>query len=151
MLKHPGIAMPVIEAFGQAGTRALNAISTREGRQLAHLVQDGWLSRTGRAAEVLAVIERFGDRALDFIWRHKGALTMASVLATFLHDPESFLNGTKEIAQAVADSTVRPLVEVPKQVTIDATSRIQWMVLIASLFVVLLGPSVLRRLRSRHN
>ena len=34
------------------------------------------------------VIERYGDRALTFVWRNKGALTVATMLETFLADPE---------------------------------------------------------------
>jgi hypothetical protein len=54
------------------------------------LAEDGGLARSGRCNELLAVIERHGDRALDFTWRHKGALAVATVLGTFLADPEAF-------------------------------------------------------------
>ena len=37
------------------------------------------------------MIERHGDRALTFVWRNKGALTVTTVLETFLADPEAFL------------------------------------------------------------
>ena len=47
--------------------------------------------RSGRWSELLAVIERHGDPALTFVWRNKGALTVTTVLETFLADPEAFL------------------------------------------------------------
>jgi hypothetical protein len=47
------------------------------------LAEDGGLARSGRWDELLAVIERHGDRALDFTWRHKGALAVATVLGRF--------------------------------------------------------------------
>jgi hypothetical protein len=43
--------------------------------------------RTGRRGELLAVIERHGDRALTLVWRNKGTLTVTTVLETFLADP----------------------------------------------------------------
>jgi hypothetical protein len=36
------------------------------------------------------VIERHGGRALTFVWRNKGALTVMTVLETFLADPHAF-------------------------------------------------------------
>ena len=36
------------------------------------------------------VIERHSDRALDFVSRNKGALTVTTVLEMFLADPEAF-------------------------------------------------------------
>jgi hypothetical protein len=65
---------------------------TRRGTvgRLAILPEDGTLARTGRWSELLVVIERHGDRALDFTWRPKGALAVATVLETFLADPEAF-------------------------------------------------------------
>jgi hypothetical protein len=149
LMKHPGIAVPVIEELGEQGIRVLSALGRHAVRRLAQLQEERWLTQSGRAAQVLAVFERFGDRALDFIWRHKGALAVASVLAAFLADPASFLDGTKRIAHAAVDSASGPVAAGSKPSIIDASSRIHWKVLIASLFVVLLGPSVLRRLRSR--
>ena len=93
MLKHPGIAEPLIETLGQPGMSALNAIGARGGRRLAQMAEDGSLMRIGRTCEVLAIVERFGDRAMDFVWRHTGALTVASVLAAFLADPEPSVHG----------------------------------------------------------
>jgi hypothetical protein len=71
---------------------ALSRARTRPGtvRQLAILAEDGTLAWTGRWSELLAVIERHGDRALNFVWRNKSALTITTVLETFLADPEAF-------------------------------------------------------------
>jgi hypothetical protein len=149
LLKHPGVATLVIEALGEPGIRALNALSKREGRRLAQLLEESWFSQTGRAAEVLAVVERFGDRAMDFIWRHKGALTVASVLAAFLTDRASFLDGTKRIAHAAADTASGSLTAVPKPGSTIAAIWMPLMVLFAILFVMLLRPTLLRCLRSR--
>ena len=54
------------------------------------LAEDGTLARTGRWSELLAVIERHGGQALTFVWRKKGAVTVTTVLETFLADPHAF-------------------------------------------------------------
>ena len=71
---------------------ALSRARTRHEtvRRLAMLAENGTLARTGRWSELLVVIEHHGNRALTFIWRNKGALTVTTVLETFLADPEAF-------------------------------------------------------------
>ena len=71
---------------------ALSRARTRPGteRRLAIPAEDGTLARTGRRGELLAVIERHGDRALTFVCRNQGALTVMAGLESFLADPEAF-------------------------------------------------------------
>src|SRR6516225_3684888 len=71
---------------------ALSRARARPGtvRRLAILAENGTLARTGRWSELLVIIERHGDRTLTFVWRNKGALTVTTVLETFLADPEAF-------------------------------------------------------------
>ena len=69
------------------------------------------LARSGRWGELLAVIERHGDRAMDFVWRHKGALTISTILATFLAEPEVFLGGGRELMSEAAQELTQPQVE----------------------------------------
>jgi hypothetical protein len=47
------------------------------------------------------------------LWRNKGALAVTAVAATFIANPEPYLNGTKELAGAVVSQVARPLAEVP--------------------------------------
>ena len=54
------------------------------------LAENGTLARTGRWSELLVVIERHRGRALTFVWRNMGALTVTTVLETFLADPHAF-------------------------------------------------------------
>jgi hypothetical protein len=106
LLRHPGLAEPVVAALGKPGARALAAVNPRNARRLAMMVEDGSLRRIGRVEEVLGVVERYGDRALDFVWRHKGALTVGTLLTAFLRDPARFLGGTRDLATS-ADEAVR--------------------------------------------
>jgi hypothetical protein len=66
------------------------------------LAENRTLARTGRWSELLVVIERHGGRALTFVWRNKGALTV-TMLETFLADPEAFPQRLLVIRQSSID------------------------------------------------
>jgi hypothetical protein len=85
---------------------------------------------------VLAVVGRYGDRAMDLVWRHKGALAVTVVLAAFLADPGPFLAGTSDLAGVVAGTAMRPLAALPGQV-VEAARRT-----LGTLVVVLLLGSL---------
>jgi hypothetical protein len=126
LLRHPGIAEPLIGRLGDPAVDALRAIKPRNARRLALMQQSGELARIGRTGELLGVIAQYGDRACDWIWRNKGGLTMASVLAAFLADPEPFLDGARDLAGLVAEAAIRPIAEVPKAVATEAARRTNW-------------------------
>lgn len=111
LVKSRGVALPAIESLGKPAVRAFKTIgSPRNARRLAMMAGDGGeLAKIGRTPEILAVIAQYGDKAMEFIWEHKGALAVATTLAAFLAEPEPFINGAKEITQTVA----KPIAEVP--------------------------------------
>ncbi len=111
LVKSRGVALPAVESLGKPAIRAFQAVgSPQNARRLAMMAADGGeLARIGRTAEVLAVIEKFGDKAMEFIWTHKGALAVTATLAAFLAEPEPFINGAREITQTV----VKPIADVP--------------------------------------
>jgi hypothetical protein len=47
---------------------------------------------------------------MDFIWRNKGALTIAAALTAFLADPKPFIDGTKTIADSGMKNVAAPIV-----------------------------------------
>jgi hypothetical protein len=109
LVRHPGLARTVIEATGTPGARVLAGLSSRNARRLAMLAEDGTLIRIGRQDELLNAIERHGDRALDFVWRHKGVLVVGTLLAAFLQDPEPFLSGARELGGGVTSAVAQPV------------------------------------------
>jgi hypothetical protein len=111
LVKSRGVALPAVESLGKPAIRAFSAIgSPQNARRLAMMASEGGeLARIGRTPEVLAVIEKYGDKAMQFVWRHKGALAITATLAAFLAEPEPFINGAKDITEVVA----KPLAEVP--------------------------------------
>jgi hypothetical protein len=114
LVKHAGgIAEPVVERFGTGAVRALEAVGPQGGRRLAMMVEGGELAKIGRSEELLQLIAKYGDPAMDFIWRNKGSLAVGTTLAAFLASPETFLNAAQGMTRTVAENAVRPLVEVP--------------------------------------
>jgi hypothetical protein len=111
LVKSRGVALPAVESLGRPAIGAFKALgSPQNARRLAMMAADGGeLAKIGRAPELLAVIEKYGDKSMRFIWEHKGALAVTATLTAFLADPEPFINGARDITQTV----VKPLAEVP--------------------------------------
>jgi hypothetical protein len=91
------------------------------------VAQDGLLTASARSPELLPVIRQYGDEAMDFIWKNKGALVVTSVLATFLADPQVYLSGAKELISPVVRS-------------------INWTLILAGILLVTFLPFIVRSL-----
>src|SRR5579864_1252862 len=142
LIRHGVIAEPVIESFGPPAVRALNVVSPQNGRRIAMMIQDGSLARMGRTGPLFEVVAKYGDRAMDFVWRHKAALAVTAVLAAFLADPEPFLNGTKDLAYHFASEAIRPIVTVPGEIAQGVllhSNRAAALFLVATLGILLCG------------
>jgi hypothetical protein len=105
---HLNLGMTLVP-LARSSSRAMAALAPRNARRLAMLAEDGTLARTGRWSELLAVIERHGDRAMDFVWRHKGALAVTAVIGAFLAEPETFLGGGRELVAGAAQEATQPI------------------------------------------
>jgi len=109
LVKHPGVAEPLVERGGAQAVRALSSVNPRNGRRLAMLMEED-IAKTGSHAQLLEVVGKHGDGAADFIWRNKGVLAGGAALTVFLANPEPFLKGTRDIAQVATDGVVKPVV-----------------------------------------
>ena len=109
MIKHGEIAEPVLEMAGQSAAAALRNVSTKSGRQIAMMMEQGELVKIGRSSELMNVVAKFGDSAMTFVWNNKGALLVGAALAAFLADPEPFINGTKDLANVAANAAIVPI------------------------------------------
>lgn len=123
MIKHPGIADDIIEKFGIDAASAFSKLSTGSGQQLAMVAKEGLLSTSARSSELLSVIRQYGDSAMEFIWKNKGALVVASVLTTFLANPEAYISGARQL--------VVPILE-----------DINWLMVIVGLLSLILLPII---------
>ena len=107
LLRHPGIADDLIERFGLPAAGALNSVSRPAAQRMGTAATEGLFSATPRSSELFSVIARSGDGAMEFIWRNKGALTVAAVLGSFLNDPEQYFRGARTL---IVDPVVHPVV-----------------------------------------
>jgi hypothetical protein len=93
LVRHPGAGRQLLENFGEQALRA--PLSTEGMVTLNRLAEP--IRSSGRSGEILAVVEKFGDRACRFLWRNKGVVFGAALLAAFLADPQPYLDGVKEL------------------------------------------------------
>lgn len=149
MIKHGEIAEPLLISFGKPAAGALKAVNSQNARRLAMMADDGHLAKIGRTPELLEVVAKYGDRAADFIWRNKGALTVTAALTAFLANPEPFLDGATDITKVVSENAVKPLANVPGQVASEAAKRTNWTVVVVS-GVCVVGLLAATRLWLRH-
>lgn len=137
LIKHKGIAEEVIEAHGKSAVGALNAVGTREARQIAMLQQDGVIKAGEQGDELLDVIIKHGDKAMAFIWRNKGALSVTAGIGTFIADPEAYINGAKEL---LVEGVSGPVAETGKEIARNT----DWTVLGLAGIATLCGLGALR-------
>lgn len=104
LVKHPGVAEPLISKTGQQAVTALSKVTQQNGRRLAML--EGNLAKP----EVMAVVAKHGDRAVDFLWANRATLAGGAALTAFLVNPEPFLNGARDLAEVATDGVVKPFV-----------------------------------------
>lgn len=101
MIKHKGgSAVTFIEKNGIAGAKALKSVDGQNARRL--MSED--FAKLGRTDEYLAVVEKFGNKGSDFIWRNKGALVIGTVATTFLLNPQPFIDGVKKLEGDVIET-----------------------------------------------
>ncbi len=129
MIKHGEVAEPLIDALGKPAAGALNAVSKQSARRMAMLADDGALAQIGRTDELLTVVSKYGDRAMDFIWRNKGSLAIGSALTAFLLNPQPFLDGTADITRTVAENVAKPITAVSGAVATHAVKNTNWTLL----------------------
>jgi hypothetical protein len=121
MIRHPGVGREVLASFGSQVLRT--PLRTESLITLGRLSEP--IRNSGRSTEILNVVETYGDRACDFLWRNKGTIFVGSVLAAFLHDPKPYIDGLKELA-----------VEPASQAVHEAASRTNWTLVVISVLLV---------------
>ena len=105
LIKHPGLAENLIDRYGSNAAGALTSVSRQNAQRLVRVADDGLLDASKRSSELLPMIRKYGDPAMDFVWKNKGALAVLSVLGTFLADPQAYLTGAKELITPISSVT----------------------------------------------
>ncbi len=140
LVKHAGgIAEPVVEQFGAKAVKALEATGPQSGRRMAMLLADGELGKIGHTEELLDVVSKFGDRAVDFIWKNKAGLCVGTALTAFLVNPEPFLSTAQGVTETVAENAVRPLAEIPAAAVKGVAEGTDWTEVIISVLLACSG------------
>jgi hypothetical protein len=145
MIKHKEIAEPLIAAHGKPAARALAAVDGQGARQLAMMQDAGDFAKLGQTDRLLDTVARHGDGAMNFIWRHKGALATAAALTAFLNDPQPFIDGTRDLAEITGETLVKPLAQ---SIGGGIAGGTQWTIVIG-LSVILLSLLVAWRMLLR--
>ena len=133
LIKHPGRADVLSARHWAECGGALNRISQQNAQRLGMSADEGLLSATQRSPELLGVIRKYGDPAMNFIWNNKGALTVGTLLAGFLVDPEAYFSGAKSLVEPVAQSVVEPIVK-----------GVNWTLILSAILVVAFLPFIVR-------
>lgn len=129
MIKHGEIAEPVLEMAGQSAALAMRNLSTKSGRQIKMMLDDGELVKIGRTTELLSIVGKYGDSAMSFVWKNKGALLVGTALAAFIADPEPFIQGTKDLATVAANVAIEPIAK-------EIGAKTNWTTAICALAVI---------------
>jgi hypothetical protein len=125
LIKHNGIAEPLLASLGAPALKAMGALGPQAGRRLAMFSTDGTLSALGRTPELLGVIGKHGDKAMEFVWRHKAVLAGTAALTAFLVNPEPYLDGTNQLIETVGETAVKPTVVAVGNVAQEATGFVR--------------------------
>ncbi len=124
MIRHPGVGRDLLAQFGAQVART--PLRNQSMITLGRLAEP--IKASGRSAEILAVVEKYGDRACDFLWRNKGTIFAAAILTAFLHDPKPYIDGVKELAVEPATAVAR-----------DAAAQTNWTLVVITGMLILSG------------
>ncbi|MCS7238941.1 MAG: hypothetical protein NZ899_11840, partial [Thermoguttaceae bacterium] len=145
LVRHGEMVIPLVDDLGPKAARALGGLNGQNARRLVMLHRSGELTQMNRSEELIDVIIKYGDKAMDFIWRNKGALAATAVLAAFLADPEAFLNGARDLAAVAAENVVRPVAEIPARAADGIATGTNWTLVILGIACLVVAVWFLRR------
>jgi len=109
LVRHPGVAEPLLEKGGAQAVKALSSLEAQSGRRLAMLME-GELANAAHHPALLDVVGKYGERSVRFIWDNKATLAGGAALTAFLADPEPFLNGARNLTEVAGDAVIKPVV-----------------------------------------
>jgi hypothetical protein len=93
----------------------MRELTEQSARRLAMLADEAPTASLAKNSDLLGVVGRYGDRAIDFVWRNKLALSGGTALAVFVANPEPFLDGTRQLVEntveTVATNIGKPIAE----------------------------------------
>lgn len=109
MIRHGEIAEPLLDVAGLPAANALRAVSSQNARRISMMAKSGELEKIGQTRELMETVAKYGDNGMEFVWKNKGALAITGAMIAFLADPQPFIDGTRELANVVAQSAIEPI------------------------------------------
>lgn len=102
MIKHPGLAKPLLDQFGKKGLRVGKKLSSED---LGKFLTLSSKAATKKGKDILLdKVLKEGDKVLEFLWRHKWKLAAGATLYTLLKDYE---NGSETIETSPDGKTIK--------------------------------------------
>jgi hypothetical protein len=115
LIKHGSVAEKLITQAGSPAVGAMKQLSGQSVRRMAMLADEPATATLAKNTDLLGVVGRYGDRAMDFVWRNKLTLAGGTALAAFVANPEPFLDGTRQLVEntveSVASNVGKPIAE----------------------------------------
>lgn len=148
-LRHSDDAAKLAVRFGDESVDVARMVSPQSSRRLAMIADE--LNATGQAPEVLQLIKTGGkaDQVVDFLYRHKGAITGGTVLATLIANPEAALATASDITLGLADTMgshiAQPMIENSMRQVIGPVVSSALQVVMWGVFAAIVTVVVVRR------
>lgn len=111
------LASPITERIAAPVARGLGASA---GVGAATLVKS-----TGKAVGNSGVLSTVGD-ALSLLWKHKGAVMLATGIATVAAKPELFVGAAKDVATSASNQAMAPIADSTRLVLEDTARMVAW-------------------------
>ena len=146
IIKHGVVAENLIASAGSPAIRAMKPLTEQGVRRMAMLADEPTTAAMAKSPELLNVVGRYGDRAMDFVWRNKLALAGTATLAAFVANPEPFLDGTRQLVEnsieTVATNVAKPIAE-----QLGDAKQWTWRILAIAAMLILFWGWRIRRTR----
>ena len=123
LIRHGDRALDLIETYGDDAARLLRQLDAEEASRLYALLKGSSKLPLDRQQTQLLWkrLRQYGKPLLEFMWQHRKELAVAGVLAAFLANPEPFVTGARDLAEVIAENTLKPLAETPQKVLAPLT------------------------------
>jgi hypothetical protein len=146
IIKHGAVAENLIASAGTPAIRAMKPLTEQGVRRMAMLADEPTTAAMVQSPDLLNVIGRYGDRAMDFVWRNKLALAGTATLAAFVANPEPFLDGTRQLVEnsveSIATNVAKPIAE-----QLGDAKQWTWRILAIAAMLILFWGWRIRRTR----
>ena len=97
--------------YGDDASRALVKLGPQANRRLLMMSDD--IAASGQGAGLMKLIAERGDaeKIIAFLWKHRLEISAGTMLASFVINPDTFLNAAENVTTKLADTAAEHVVE----------------------------------------